>query len=94
MSHDFEAQRADTIWVWNDLVEKHGEMQPAVLDLQFVPDGMNADLEAFERELTSLGYRCAQYSDDVERQSRPLSVLSSSAPTRYGSTSSLPPNWL
>ena len=76
MSHDFDAQREETFWVWNDLIEKHGPMPPAVLEMQFVPADETADAEKFDGLLQAVGYQVSHYEDDdtVEAAIGPLEL--------------------
>lgn len=64
MAHDFEAQREETILVWNDLSTRQKIPKAAVLDLQFVPTKDSAEREAFETELSRAGYTCVRYQDE------------------------------
>ncbi len=61
--HDFEVQREETYWVWNDLSKNRDLPQSAVLELQFVPIEGRAVWDAFEKRLDATGYRFARYED-------------------------------
>jgi hypothetical protein len=64
MDHDFEKQRNETLWVWNDLSTKKNLPKSATVDFQFVPSSPAADWDLFELQLRAAGYRCERYSDE------------------------------
>ena len=63
MDHDFDAQREETQWVWNDLSAKEDLPNSAVIELQFVPGASSADWESFEKRLAQAGYKFTRYED-------------------------------
>lgn len=64
MSHDFDAQREETVWVWNDLSTRVTMPESATLQLQFVPTRTDADWGAFETGLSAAGYKSERYQDE------------------------------
>jgi len=64
VNHDFDAQREDTISVWNDLSSRQSLPDTATLQLQFVPAGTSADWDAFKARLSAAGYDSERYDDE------------------------------
>ena len=62
MPHDYEKQRHDTIWVWNDLNAGKALPGKIELDIQFVP-GENPEWSAAHIGLVEAGYRVSVYHD-------------------------------
>ena len=73
--HDWEKQRQESAWVFNDLQSKGVDFSRAYrLDLQFMPGETNADRETFVDALRNAGYATKIYKDDltVEATTEPI----------------------
>ncbi|GAB4372119.1 MAG: hypothetical protein Kow00114_33410 [Kiloniellaceae bacterium] len=63
--HDWDRQREETAWVWNDLRSKGVDFERAYkLDLQFLPSNPTADRRVFAESLRALEYEVKFYRDD------------------------------
>ncbi len=62
--HDWEKQRRETDWVWNDLKTKGVDFsRPYSLELQFVPGLRGCNPDDFVEALQEVGLEVRAYSD-------------------------------
>ncbi|GAA6193859.1 ribonuclease E inhibitor RraB [Phaeobacter sp. NW0010-22] len=73
MSHDFPAQRAETLSVYSDLQAKHGLPDIADVDFFFVPVSESSDWRPLAEHLSNDGYEC-QYVTAQEKGDAPYLV--------------------
>jgi Regulator of ribonuclease activity B len=63
MSHDFTAQRAETMSVYADLQANHGLPEIADVDFFFVPETESSDWRSLAEQLSNDGYECQYITD-------------------------------
>lgn len=66
MSHDFDAQKAETIAAITDIAEKNDLPDMADLDFFFLPVGEDAHWPALADALTKQGYICEFIEDEED----------------------------
>ena len=62
-AHDFEKQRQETAWVWQDLNARKSLPKRISLDIQFVPEGAVSFWDECEAALAAIGFEVSRYDD-------------------------------
>ncbi len=66
MEHNFAAQRAETVAVYNELQEQHSLPDVADVDYFLIPTSDEADWRPLADVLTREGFECQFFEDDGE----------------------------
>ncbi|MGB8814292.1 MAG: ribonuclease E inhibitor RraB [Paracoccaceae bacterium] len=64
MSHDYEAQRADTFETFTQMGTEISLPKMAIVDFQFYPDDIDAQWDALEAALRDKGFKTTRYEDE------------------------------
>ncbi|MDZ4094106.1 MAG: hypothetical protein U1D35_04250 [Paracoccaceae bacterium] len=77
MSHDYEAQRAETFESFAALGNRAALPNHAVVDFQFYPDDKDANWAACENALRAKGFRTKRFEDEdtLEASFGPIEVM-------------------
>ena len=75
--HDFDKQRRETLWVWEDIVSKNPDLAGRhILDLHFIPSSSKANWDEFEKALQETDYSTSRYDDEstLEAKTKPIEL--------------------
>jgi len=65
MTHDFEKQRQETIWVWSDITNRNPDLPEKInLDIHFLPISTNSNEDDFKASLEGVGFLVKFYEDN------------------------------
>jgi hypothetical protein len=65
MDHDFERQKQETFWVWDDIRSRKPDLPSEIdLDIQFLPGSSASNKDLFKAALEEVGFEVVFYQDD------------------------------
>lgn len=71
MDHDFERQKQETFWVWDDIRNRKPDLPSEIdLDIQFLPGSAASDESLFSAALEEVGFEVVFYQDDPTVEAR------------------------
>lgn len=67
MKHDFNQQKQETVWVWEDICDRNSNLPAQIdLDIQFLPQSPASNKAHFKGALEEAGFVVECYEQTVE----------------------------
>lgn len=78
MDHDFEQQKQETFWVWDDIRKSNPDLPSEIdLDIQFIPSSSKSNGAVLKTALEEIGFEVVFYQDDPTVEAKMLCVEAS-----------------